>query len=116
MPRAIGEGDNLSFLTSKHSMQMISGVLLLSTRPETGIGRFLALLIVIYNAADPRRQIAPDFPLAFTQVQSAHRAAEFGHEAGSVQDLPRSQVEKHSPHTRRATVATWASYRVGDAR
>jgi hypothetical protein len=115
--RETREGDNLSFLTAKHSMQTVSGVLLLGTRPETGIGRFLALLIVIYNAADPRRQIAPGFLLAFTHVQSAHRAAEFGRDTGSVQELPRSQVEMHIPHTRRATLSNWASYRViGDAR
>jgi len=105
VPRAKREGDDLSYLAAKHSLQAISGVLLLSTRPETGIGRFLALLIVICNAAGRRGEIASGFLLAFTDVQSAHRAAEFGRVAACVQDLPR------------ATVATWASYRViGDAR
>jgi hypothetical protein len=99
MPRAIGEGDNLSFLTSKHSMQMISGVLLLSTRPETGIGRFLALLIVIYNAADPRRQIAPDFPLAFTHVPIGSSRGRVRPRGRRVQDSPRTQSgDAQVPH------------------
>jgi len=108
----------LSYLVAKHSVQTISGVLLLSTRPETGTGGFLALLIVMYSAADLRRQIAPGFLLVFTHVQAVHRAAAFDHEAGSVPVLPCSQVAMRRSNMRQpAALSNWVSYQVtGDAR
>jgi hypothetical protein len=55
--------------------------------------------------------------LAFTHVQSAHRAAEFGREEESVEDLPISKMELLGSKTRHARVSPWPSYQViGDAR
>jgi CHAT domain-containing protein len=48
------KGGKVSYLVSKHSVQTIPGALLLSTRPEAGIGEFLGVGDPIYNVADPR--------------------------------------------------------------
>ena len=48
------KGGKVTYLVSKHSVQTIPGALLLSTRPEAGIGGFLGVGDPIYNAADPR--------------------------------------------------------------
>jgi CHAT domain-containing protein len=44
----------LSYLVSKHSVQTIPGAMLLSMRPDAGMGGFLGVGDPIYNAADPR--------------------------------------------------------------
>lgn len=48
------KGGKLNYLVSKHSVQTIPGALLLSKRPDAGMGGFLGVGDPIYNAADPR--------------------------------------------------------------
>jgi CHAT domain-containing protein len=82
----------VSFLVSKHSVQTIPGALLLSTRPETGIGAFLGVGDPIYNAADPRwgKQMKP---ANFTNL------FQYGRLVGSAEELKTSAAGWGSPTT-----------------
>ena len=86
------EDGKVSFLVSKHSVQTIPGALLLSTRPEAGIGAFLGVGDPIYNAADPRwgKQMKPaNFMNLF----------QYGRLVGSAEELKTSAAGWGSPST-----------------
>src|SRR3984957_4021743 len=86
------ESGKVSYLVSKHSVQTIPGALLLSTRPEAGIGAFLGVGDPIYNAADPRwgKQMKPaNFMNLF----------QYGRLVGSAEELKTSAAGWGSPAT-----------------
>jgi CHAT domain-containing protein len=97
------KGGKVSYLVSKHSVQTIPGALLLSTRPEAGIGSFLGVGDPIYNAADPRwgeQKKSANF-LNLFQVLTANSGPtkQYGRLVGSAEELKKSAANWGSPST-----------------
>jgi CHAT domain-containing protein len=97
------KGGKVSYLVSKHSVQTIPGALLLSTRPDAGMGGFLGLGDPIYNAADPRWQEPGKWSGLLKPFQAwiADPAPQqqFGRLLGSAEELKMSAANWGSPAT-----------------
>lgn len=93
------KGGKVDYLVSKHSVQTIPGALLLSTRPEAGIGHFLGVGDAIYNAADPRREQRPVRFLNLLDSFSAGTQGQYGRLVGSAEELKISAANWGSPST-----------------
>lgn len=85
------KGGKVNYLVSEHSLQTIPGALLLSARPELGIGGFLGVGDPIYNAADPRlpeREKPGGFLTLFQALRAGSDATpQFNRLIGSAQEV-----------------------------
>jgi CHAT domain-containing protein len=88
------KGGKVNYLVSKHSVQTIPGALLLSKRPDAGMGGFLGVGDPIYNAADPRWGEVKK-PVSFLNMLQTISAAtpglgQYGRLVGSATELKTS--------------------------